>query len=111
METSKQKQAFTHYEKTVLNAIKEVESSLADYFQQEESKKSTVIEVSSSSKQVMLQQNVYENGIDDYSSLLSVQVTLYERKKELIESQTQLAIKLISLYKALGGDWSNDGTP
>ena len=111
MEKAKERQAFTNYEKTVLNAIKETESSLAEYFNQQQSQQNTNREVFSIKEQAELQKDLYQSGINDYTSWLSILSTQYEKEKNLIDSKANLATRLIALYKVLGGDWTCSDMP
>lgn len=98
-------QAIFEYQKTVLEALEEVENAIAsfDYGLERNQTLDSVKKTSQTAHQLMLQ--LYERGIKDY---LEVQITaqaLLASEDAYIQSQTELLLHYISLYKALGGGW------
>ncbi len=51
----------------------------------------------------------YQNGIDSYLTVLLAQQDLYNAQQNLIQVSLDRLTNLISLYKALGGGWSDNG--
>jgi outer membrane protein TolC len=52
--------------------------------------------------------NRYQHGLTNFLSALDAQRTLLQAQREYAESATAIATRLVALYKALGGGWSND---
>ena len=57
---------------------------------------------------VTLAMEQYRAGLVDFLSVLDAQRALYESEDQLVQSQTNVTIDLVGLYRALGGGWSTD---
>lgn len=97
--------ALASYKQSVLQALADVESSLIRY-DRERFKKQKLIEsykkLDSSRRLIHLQ---YREGETSLLDVLDVERQLDSLKDQYVQSQGQMTIDLISLYKALGGDW------
>lgn len=102
---SGQRQALITYEKTVINAVKEVENYLTSYF--EEKRKLHILEEKSASeeKRLSLTKELFKSGIESEFATLINQKRLNDITFDLIDSQEKIASNFIALYKAFGGDW------
>jgi len=108
MAKSKQRQAILTYENTVLQALKDVESALVAYFNEDKKLKDIEKEVTAIGIQTALAKDKYINGIKDLSNYLTYEQKYIENKKKAIDSTRTLALNLIALFKALGGgDWQD----
>ena len=47
----------------------------------------------------------YQNGVDDFLTVLDAERRLLEAEDLLAVSQVQTALELVAVYKALGGGW------
>ncbi len=101
----RQKQALTLYHQTVLNALEQVESGLANYAAQD--RRSTALtQVNDVNRRAFeLAKSEYAVGMISFLSVLDTQRSLFATQTELIESQEQTLIELINVYEALGGGW------
>lgn len=101
-------QAYFAYQKAVLGAIKDVEDALARY--RTDQQRLIALERAAasgrSSVEISLQQ--YRVGLTTYLNVLSAETSYLSVADQLEESRQALAIDLVSLYKALGGGWSDD---
>lgn len=106
MMKAKEKQALYNYENTVLNALRDVESALAAYYNENQKLIEIKKETEAYSKMSDLEKNKFESGLTNLSSYYEfAKVSIASSIKEL-ESKRALAHDLIGLYKALGGgDW------
>jgi NodT family efflux transporter outer membrane factor (OMF) lipoprotein len=100
-----QEQGLTFYEKTVLTALKDVETALVAYAKEQEHLKSLSEAVKYNRRSVDLSMKLYITGKIDFLNVLSAQRSLYTSEDALIQSTGTLATDLIALYKALGGGW------
>jgi multidrug efflux system outer membrane protein len=54
---------------------------------------------------VSLTSELYTRGLIDFLNVLDSQRSLYVSPFQLIQSEQNVALNLVSLYKALGGGW------
>ncbi len=107
-----QEQALAAYEKTVLTALKDVETALVAYAKEQEHRRSLTEAVNSNRQAVDLAMKLYLVGKTDFLNVLTAQRSLYVNEDALTQSTRTLATNLIALYKALGGGWEkSDYTP
>jgi multidrug efflux system outer membrane protein len=57
---------------------------------------------------VRLAADLYKQGLTDFQNVLDAQRVLYDLQDRLAESDALVTTDLISLYKALGGGWSEE---
>jgi len=102
-------QALLTYEKTVLTALKDVETALVAYAKQQETRKSLSEAVVNNRKAVELSTALYLVGKSDFLNVLIAQRSLFATEDALAQSTRTLDTNLIALYKALGGGWEKEG--
>ena len=105
-EEAKTEQLLAGYEKTVLNALAEVENSLVALRQEEIRRGLLQIAVDASKQSVELVQTQYVEGLTDFQSYLDAQRVLFEQQDSFASSRGQVFTNLVSLNRALGGGWS-----
>ena len=105
-----QEQALLTYEKTVLTALKDVETALVAYAKQQETHKSLSVAVVNNRKAVDLATQLYLAGKSDFLNVLIAQRSLFATEDALAQSTRTVDTNLIALYKALGGGWEKEGT-
>lgn len=98
-------QAFINYEKTLLNALEEVENALVNYAQERERRNFLEQALIASQNAVNISSTRYEQGIGIYLDLLDAQRSLYKAQDDLTLNELSVTNNLIALYKALGGGW------
>ena len=98
---------FIDYEKTVLTALKEVEDNLIAYQNDQQRSQALIAAVNSSQLAFDMANERYHNGLTTFLDVLQTQDALYQAQRNLVDSQAQIAVDLVSLYKALGGGWQN----
>ena len=102
-----QEQALLTYQKTVLTALKEVESALVAYAKEQWRRQSLIQAVTNNRKAVDLAMKLYIVGKTDFLNVLTAQRSLYTSEDALAQSIRTVDTNLIALYKALGGGWEN----
>ncbi len=105
IEEAETKAALASYEKTVLEALADVETALIRYAKEIETRKLLEQGVASRQKSVNLAKQLFEVGEQDYLAVLDAERELITSEDDLVVSETQSITKLISLYTALGGGW------
>jgi multidrug efflux system outer membrane protein len=106
-----QEQALLTYEKTVLTALKDVETALVAFAKEQEHRKSLSEAVVNNRKAVDLAMKLYIAGKTDFLNVLTAQLNLYTSENALVQSTSTVDTNLIALYKALGGGWEKDSVP
>jgi NodT family efflux transporter outer membrane factor (OMF) lipoprotein len=104
-----QEQALLTYEKTVLTALKDVETALVAYAKQQETLKSLSVAVVENRKAVDLAMQLYIAGKSDFLNVIIAQRSLFTTEDALAQSTRTVDTNLIALYKALGGGWEKEG--
>jgi outer membrane protein, multidrug efflux system len=105
---AQEEQALLIYQKTVLNALAEVEDALIGYAKERTRHKALANSVQDFKSSEMLARERYEEGYANYLDVLEVQRSLYAAQDSLAQSDQQLIDDLIAIYKALGGGWDTD---
>lgn len=106
-QTAESEAALAFYEKTVLEAVADVETALTRYGQELETRKLLTEGVQSRRKSVKLAQELFDAGEQDYLSVLDSERELTASEDDLVTSETRSVVKLVALYAALGGGWEN----
>lgn len=102
---AQQEQALRRYEKTVLTALQEVETSLVNYFKEQARHRSLAEAVAANRRAVDMANELYARGLQDFLNVLDSQRSLFTSENDLAQSDATMASNLVSLYKALGGGW------
>ena len=97
--------AFQDYEKTVLNAWKEVQTNLKaqDYLNQRSIH--NIQEVEALRKAVYAANELFRAGRATYLDVITAQRNVLDAEINLIKTHREKAVTKLSLYKALGGGW------
>ena len=93
------------YQKTILNALKDVSNSLVSYKETRERREEQAALVVSATDAVRLARLRYSGGSTSYLEVLTTDTDLYAAQLELAQAQEQEAISLVQIYAALGGGW------
>lgn len=117
MRESQQRQALYAYQRTLLNALREVEDSLVDLRSTGQQRTSLGERVAAGRKVLELSELRYKGGVADYLEVLDAQRTLFDAEISEATAVSDHMKALIRLYKALGGGWpmpsaqQKDGAP
>ncbi len=100
-----QEQALAIYEQTVLTSLEDVENALVDYSKEQVRYRSLAESVDANLRTVTLTNELYTRGLIDFLNVLDSQRSLYISQFQLVQSQQNVTLNLVALYKALGGGW------
>lgn len=97
--------ALNQYEKTVLEGLEEIKTSLSNYTQ--ELKRREILQRSSqaSAEAAKLARQRFNVGLDNFLDYLIADNALLVAENNLALSEISSATSLIAIYKALGGGW------
>jgi len=104
-----QEELLAAYRETVLGALKEVEDALVA-FEREQSTRARLEEaVTADQRAAELARQLYGQGLTDFLTVLVADETLFTAQDSLAQSERDVSLQLIALYKALGGGWEVAG--
>ena len=98
--------AVAQYEKAIQVAFREVADALAERSTLTEQVQAQRALVAAASASFDLSTVRYQKGIDSYLSVLDSQRALYAAQKALISEELAQIANVVSVYKVLGGGWS-----
>lgn len=93
------------YERAVLEALSEVETGLVRYARQRATRQRLERAVASTREAAGIARRLYRTGLGDFLDVLDAERRLTEREDELVQARTAATVRLVALYKALGGGW------
>jgi len=108
VEEAQTEQLLAAYEKTVLNALGEVENALVAVKQEGLRLASLKTAVEASQQSVELVHTQYIEGLTNFQNYLDAQRDLFNQQDQMATSMGQVYANLASLNRALGGGWSLD---
>jgi len=97
--------ALSAYEQTVLLALEETQTALSDFKREEERRQILHTATRSAQKAARIARQRYNQGVDNFLDVLDAEATLLQAEDALAQSETNAALDLVSIYKALGGGW------
>jgi outer membrane protein, multidrug efflux system len=97
--------AVAEYQRTVLDALRDVESSLVTYARTIDRWRSLRTAAQADWDAVQLAERLYRRGLTDFLAVLDAERSLYSAQDELARDERDTALARVSLYKALGGGW------
>lgn len=105
VQTAVQKQALITYEKTIMTALEEVESTLVAYFKEEERLGYLTDFNQANLRNLTLADDRFTSGLSSLTEALNARKAWVDSENSVTESRQALTSKLIAVYKALGGEW------
>ncbi len=101
-----QAQALEVYVQAVLQSLQDVDDSLVAFNREQVKLQSIRQEVTADQRALNLSTDLFEKGSTDFLSVLDAQRTLFAAQTDQAVSEQQVSLDLVSLYKALGGGWT-----
>jgi NodT family efflux transporter outer membrane factor (OMF) lipoprotein len=96
------------YRQTILKAIREVEDALVTEARQKEHILELKQVIQTARKALDQATLRYRNGLTDYLPVLTQLLSVQDLERDLITQHATLLINRISLYRSLGGTWTED---
>jgi len=100
-----QKEAAITYQRTVLQALHDVDNALIAYGTEQRRRDQLQQEVAASRRALDLARQRYTQGIATFLDVLVAERTVLAAEQQLNDSTTTVSANLVALYKALGGGW------
>ena len=99
------------YRQAVLTAIREVEDALVNEVKQREHIRA-LEDVLGTARKALEQAGIrYRNGVTDYLPVLTQLLSVQGLERNLIRQRANLLNARISLYRSLGGTWTDSLSP
>ena len=99
------KETLVQYKKSVLNAVREVDTSLDAYKAQQDRLEKLGKALEASQRAVMLATKRFNRGLTDSLNVIDAERQEYDLEAQYVMAQQNAAEQFIGLYKALGGGW------
>lgn len=93
------------FEQSVLVAAQEVSEQMILWTREKERTKALVSAVETSRESASMARTRYEGGLEDFITVLQTELTRLSAEAQLVQSETNARLALVSLYRALGGGW------
>jgi multidrug efflux system outer membrane protein len=102
--------AMIAYERAVLAALEETEGALAAYTRSQRQAELLFDAARASEQAALIARERFAAGSTDFLTVLDAERELLVARDRLAQSQSGAAVSLVSVYKALGGDWTVPST-
>jgi outer membrane protein TolC len=102
---SRQREAAIFFQKTVLRAWKEVDDALTAYREAQLRRAEIARSVTENQTALQAARQRYSEGAIDFLNVIATLAQLLQSENDLADSDTQIAIDLVNLYRTLGGGW------
>jgi NodT family efflux transporter outer membrane factor (OMF) lipoprotein len=100
-----QKEAALTYQRTVLQALHDVDNALIAYTNEQRRRDQLQQDVNASRRALDLARQRYTQGVATFLDVLDAERTVLAAEQQLNDSTTTVSTNLVALYKALGGGW------
>lgn len=110
-QSARERESLLSYEKTILGAIEDVENSLVALRSDQQQLDALAASAHERQKAVARATSLHREGAIDLLPLLDTQRARLSTELARAESNAQLAMGYVQLYKALGGGWQALPTP
>lgn len=102
-------ESILQYQKTITVALSEVENALFNIKARKEQMEFLCVALENSEKNFTLSTSLYQQGLIEFLDVLTSERSLIASKDNLLDTERNYALSIISLYKALGGGWGDEG--
>jgi multidrug efflux system outer membrane protein len=104
-ESARTDAAAAAYQRSVLNAFRDVETALISYANVKIRRNNLAAESAADAQATEIARLLYERGLESFLPVLDAERSLYAADDQLAQSERDSALALIALYKSLGGGW------
>jgi NodT family efflux transporter outer membrane factor (OMF) lipoprotein len=104
-ESARTAAATAAYERSVLDAFRDVQTALVSYANTKVRRNELAAESTADAEATDIAKLLYARGVESFLPVLDAERSLYAADDALAQSERDSAIALIALYKSLGGGW------
>src|SRR5213594_1478074 len=109
LQTATQQELLAAYEGIVLQAFQDVEDALVAFSHEQATRDQLEDAVRANRRAAELARNLYAQGLTDFLTVLVAEESLFTSQDTLAQTQRDVALQLVALYKAVGGGWETAG--
>jgi outer membrane protein TolC len=106
-ESARTAAAAAAYERSVLDAFRDVETALVSYANTRARRSELAAESAADAQATDIAKLLYERGVESFLPVLDAERSLYAADDALAQSERDSALALVALYKSLGGGWAS----
>jgi NodT family efflux transporter outer membrane factor (OMF) lipoprotein len=99
--------SLVNYRKTILNAVREVDTSLEAYHAEQARMDDLGTAMLAGQRAVDLASARYERGLTDFLNVVDAERQFYDLQIQYADAQVAQGEQFVALYKSLGGGWEH----
>jgi outer membrane protein, multidrug efflux system len=105
LQTATQQEVLAAYEAVVLQAFQDVEDALVAFSHEQATRAQLEDAVRANQRAAELARNLYAQGLTDFLTVLVAEQSVFTSQDTLAQTERDVALELVALYKAVGGGW------
>ncbi len=105
LQTATQHEFLAAYEAAVLQAFQDVEDALVAFSHEQATRAQLEDAVRANERAADLARQAYAQGLTDFLTVLVAEQSVFTSQDTLAQTQRDVALQLVALYKAVGGGW------
>jgi multidrug efflux system outer membrane protein len=110
LQTEAQQELLAAYRAVVLQAFQDVEDALVAFSHEQATRAQLEDAVRANQRAAELARNLYSQGLTDFLTVLVAEQSVFTSQDTLAQTQRDVALELVALYKAVGGGWEAGAT-
>jgi len=110
LQTAAQQELFAAYKAAVLQAFQDVEDALVAFSNEQATRAQLEDAVRANQRAADLARQAYAQGLTDFLTVLVAEQSVFTSQDTLAQTERDVAIQLVALYKAVGGGWEAAAT-
>ena len=105
LQTATQHELLAAYQAALLQAFQDVEDALVAFSNEQATRAQLEDAVRSNERAADLARQAYAQGLTDFLTVLVAEQSVFTSQDTLAQTQRDVALQLVALYKAVGGGW------
>ena len=110
LQTATQQELLARYQAVVLQAFQDVEDALVAFSHEQATRTQLEDAVRANQRAADLARRLYAQGLTDFLTVLVAEQSVFTSQDTLAQTERDVALELVALYKAVGGGWEAAGT-
>jgi NodT family efflux transporter outer membrane factor (OMF) lipoprotein len=110
LQTATQQELLAAYQAAVLQAFQDVEDALVAFSHEQATQAQLQDAVRANQRAADLARQAYAQGLTDFLTVLVAEQNVFSSQDTLAQTERDVALQLVALYKAVGGGWEPAAT-
>jgi NodT family efflux transporter outer membrane factor (OMF) lipoprotein len=110
LQTATQQELLAAYQGIVLQAFQDVEDALVAFSHEQATRAQLEDAVRANERAADLARRLYAQGLTDFLTVLVAEQSVFTSQDSLAQTERDVALELVALYKAVGGGWEAAAT-